>query len=89
MSGPLWGVLGLLGNVFAAVLFVVVRSFLCRKCPACGRWQNQEAAYCSTCGSTMGRKCPDCGTGCSADARFCFACGAKLDGAGAKGGEKC
>lgn len=28
MSGPLWGVLGLCGNVFAAALFTVVRSFL-------------------------------------------------------------
>lgn len=36
MSGPLWGVLGLVGNVFAVVLFVIVRSFLRRKCPACG-----------------------------------------------------
>lgn len=89
MSGPLWGVLGLLGNVFAAVLFVIVRSFLRRKCPACGRWQNREAIYCSACGSAMGRKCPDCGAGCPADARFCSACGAKLEGAGAKGGEKC
>lgn len=89
MSGPLWGVLGLMGNVFAAVLFVIVRSFLRRKCPVCGRWQNREAAYCSACGGAMGRKCPDCGAGCAADARFCSACGVKLEIAGAKGGEKC
>ena len=50
MSGLLWSVLELMGNVFAAVLFVIVRSFLRRKCPACG---------------------------------------AKLESAGAKGGEKC
>lgn len=89
MGGPLWGVLGLVGNVFAVVLFVIVRSFLRRKCPACGRWQNREAAYCSTCGSTMGRKCPDCGTNCPTDTRFCSACGARLEDAGANGGEKC
>ena len=28
MSGPLWAVLGLCGNVFAAALFAIVRSFL-------------------------------------------------------------
>lgn len=89
MSGPLWGVLGLMGNVFAAVLFVLVRSFLRRKCPAYGRWQIREGAYCAACGGAMGRKCPVCGAGCPTDVRFCSACGAKLEGAGAKGGEKC
>lgn len=86
MSGPLWGVLGLMGNVFAAVLFVIVRSFLRRKCPTCGRWQNREAAYCSACGNALSRNCPKCGAGCPADARFCSACGVKLETAGAKRG---
>lgn len=89
MSGPLWGVLGLLGNVFAAVLFVIVRSFLRKKCPVCGRWQNREAAYCPDCGSAMGRKCPDCGADCSANSQFCSTCGVKLGNPGAKGGEEC
>lgn len=89
MSGSLWGVLGPLGNVFAVVFFVIVRSFLGRRCPACGRWQNREATYCSACGNAMGRKCPDCGAGCPTDARFCSACGARLEDVGAKGGEKC
>lgn len=89
MSGPLWGVLGLLGNVFAAVLFVVLRGFLRKKCPACGRWQDKKAAYCTTCGNALSRSCQECGTGCPADDRFCSACGVKLEIAGAKGGEKC
>lgn len=50
MSGPLWGVLGLVGNVFAVVLFVIVRSFLRRKCPACG-------AKLEDAGANDGEKC--------------------------------
>lgn len=89
MSGPLWGVLGLLGNMFAVVLFVLVRSFCRRRCPACGSWQEKEAAYCTACGSSMNRKCPACGVDCPADSCFCPACGAKLEGDEAKGGETC
>lgn len=89
MSGPLWGVLGLWGNVFAAVLFIILRSFLRKKCPACGRWQDKRAAYCTACGNALSWSCPECGTGCPADGRFCSACGGKLEIAGAEGGGKC
>lgn len=89
MSGPLWGVLGLCGHVFAAALFAIVRSFLRKKCSACGSWQDRKGAYCAACGSAMGRKCPDCGADCPANSRFCSACGVKLENAGAKGGANC
>lgn len=89
MSGPLWGALGLCGNVFAAALFTIVRSFLRKKCPACGKWQDKKAAYCVACGNVLSRSCPECGAGCPADDRFCSACGVKLGIGGAQGGEKC
>ena len=89
MSGPLWGVLGLCGNVFAAALFAIVRSFLRKKCPACGSWQDRSGAYCTVCGGAMSRKCPDCGADCPVNSQFCAACGMKLEKAGAKGGGKC
>lgn len=89
MSGLLWGVLGLWGNVFAAVLFIILRGFLRKKCPACGRWQDKRAAYCTACGNALSRSCPECGTGCPADDRFCSACGGKLEIARAEGGGKC
>lgn len=50
MSGPLWGVLGLMGNVFAAILFAIHRSFLRKKCPDCGAGCAADARFCSTCG---------------------------------------
>lgn len=89
MSGPLWAVLGLCGNVFAAALFTIVRSFLRKKCSACGSWQDRQRTYCAACGSAMNRKCPDCGADCPTDSQFCSACGVKLENAGAKGEEKC
>ena len=89
MSGPLWGVLGLCGNVFAAVLFVIVRSFLKKKWPACRRWQAKKTAYCAACGSAMSQKCPNCGVHCPVDSRFCPVCGVKLEDAGSQGGETC
>ena len=89
MSGPLWAVLGLCGNVFAAALFAIVRSFLRKKCSACGSWQDRQSAHCAACGSAMSRKCPDCGADCPTNSQFCSACGVKLENVGAKGGEKC
>lgn len=87
MSGPLWGVLGLLSNVFAAALFLLVRRSRRRKCPSCGRWQDRETAYCSVCGSAMDRQCPDCGAHCPMDSRFCPACGMKLEADELEGSE--
>lgn len=75
MNGPLWGVLGLLGNVFAAALFTIVRSFLRKKCPACTAWQDKTATYCVACGSALREKCLNCGAECPVDARFCPVCG--------------
>lgn len=87
MSGPLWGVLGLCGNVFAAALFAIVRSFIRKKCPSCERFQDKKAAYCTACGSAMSRKCPECGVDCPVYAQFCPSCGAKQEIAEAKDGE--
>lgn len=87
MNGPLWGVLELLGNVFAAAPFAIVRGFLRRKCPACVAWQDRTAAYCTVCGGAMRWKCQDCGAECPADARFCRDCGAERKGT--KGGTEC
>lgn len=89
MSGPLWGVLGLWINVLAAVLFIILRGFFREKCPACGRWQDKKADYCTACGNALSRRCPACGASCPADDRFCSACGVELVIAEAKGGGNC
>ena len=89
MSASLWGVLGLCGNLFAAALFVVARSFLRKKCTACGSWQDKKTAYCTACGGAMNLKCPNCAADCPANSQFCPACGVKLEIEKARGGEQC
>ena len=51
-----------------------------RTCPACGPRPEPDAAYCSTCGSTLpaAATCSHCGTALSADSRFCEGCGSRV-----------
>lgn len=78
MNGLLWGCLVLIGNLPVGVLFFLTRSFLRRKCPACGLWQ-PKGTYCRACGSAMVRPCPDCGQACALGDHYCSACGARLE----------
>lgn len=78
MHGALWGLLGLGGNLFAAALFLVVRSLLRSRCPDCGVWQ-KHAAYCRDCGAEMEATCKNCGAKCEKQDSFCPVCGGKLD----------
>lgn len=80
MNGMLWAVLGLCGNLFSAALFLVLRGFIRKKCPACSRWQKKGSDYCSACGQKFCTVCPSCGTGSSRENRYCPSCGAKLSG---------
>lgn len=75
MHGILWFLLGLGGNVGAAVLFLLVRSLIRKKCEACGSYQSVKAQYCTKCGAALSAKCPQCGEACGKDDRFCHNCG--------------
>ena len=77
MNGLLWALLGLGGNVFAAVLFLLVRSFAREKCPSCGRWQ-KKGSFCRACGAKMKKACSACGAECEANDVFCASCGSSL-----------
>jgi len=77
MHGLLWGLLALGGNVFAAVLFFLVRSFSRRKCAGCGTWQ-RKGSFCRNCGHKLILVCPGCGGKCAVEDRFCGSCGASL-----------
>lgn len=79
MNGMLWLILGLAGNVYAAVLFVVIRSFIRKKCPSCGHYQPAKMHWCTKCGTAMKKKCPKCGADCGIDEAFCHACGNKME----------
>lgn len=77
--GILWLMLALASNLFAAVLFILLRSFLTSKCGACGTWQDKKRKYCTVCGAAMHRTCPGCGTECKSGDSYCHGCGKKLD----------
>lgn len=78
MNGLFWLAAGLAGNVFAAILFLLVRSFIRVRCPSCGSYQQIKTRYCSKCGGALHTTCADCGTSCDAGDIFCNACGKEL-----------
>lgn len=75
MHGFLWFLLGLGGNVGAAVLFLLVRSLIRKKCETCGSYQPVKAKHCTKCGAALSVTCPQCGAVCGKDDRFCHNCG--------------
>ena len=75
MNGLLWLLLGLCGNVIAALAFVIIRSYIRQKCPECGSWQAAGRWYCTQCGAETGKSCPECGDLCGIDDKFCSRCG--------------
>lgn len=78
MDGLLWLIAGLIGNVFAAVIFLIFRNFTRIKCPSCGHFQQVKTQFCAKCGSALHKICVNCGASCGADDEFCHTCGKKL-----------
>lgn len=75
-----WPLAGLVGNLCAVVVFLVVRSVTRQKCPSCGRWQKKGAPYCANCGATQQGVCPNCGANVNRSDQYCPTCGKKLWG---------
>lgn len=75
MNGLLWFLLGLCGNLFAAVFFSLVRSFLRKKCSSCGHYSSKTAKYCMECGAALIEQCTKCGEPVCANDKFCPSCG--------------
>lgn len=78
MNGLLWLAAGLIGNVCAAVAFLLIRSFIRIKCPSCGAALPKKNEHCPRCGKAIREKCENCGEICAAGDQFCRACGKKL-----------
>ena len=76
MPELLWAALGFFFNIFAVIVFLVVRS-LQPVCPKCGVRQ-KEAEYCRACGAAMKSKCPGCGAMADARDGYCAHCGKAL-----------
>lgn len=79
MHGFLWFLLGLGGNVGAAILFLLVRSLIRKKCEDCGSYQPVKAQFCAKCGAALSVQCPHCGSAGEKDDQFCHSCGRSFD----------
>ena len=77
MNALLWPLLGLFWSLWGLLLFLVARSFVRRRCGACGTWQ-RKAPFCRTCGAKFHVTCPFCGTDCSPGDQYCSHCGTAL-----------
>lgn len=73
MNATLWGVMGIIGSIVAALVFIIIRSFRAC-CPICGRRQ-KSAAFCRFCGASMNEKCKERGLNIPKDSAFCPHCG--------------
>jgi len=56
----LWGILVLLGNVAALIVYLIVRPADCR-CPACGANVKRGYLVCPMCAEPLRARCPGCG----------------------------
>lgn len=94
MSGLLWLLLVLVGNVVGLLIYAIVRSdtALGRRngtaggsaagagpCPGCGAPLTTGFAYCPRCGKSLKKGCPACGKPVEEGWKACPACGAGLD----------
>ena len=75
----MWGLLTLIGNVVAWLVYMLVRSRgVGSRCPRCGTALRSDFAYCPACGTQAHRACPACGRAAADAWRICPYCGAAL-----------
>jgi RNA polymerase subunit RPABC4/transcription elongation factor Spt4 len=93
MSGILWLLLVLIGNVIGLLIYAIVRSetpvrrraesaggsAAPAKCPGCGNSVATGHAFCPHCGKNLKRTCPACGKTVEGDWKVCPSCGAGID----------
>jgi RNA polymerase subunit RPABC4/transcription elongation factor Spt4 len=89
MSGILWLLLVLIGNVIGLLIYAIVRSETPvrraggaagpEKCPGCGNSVATGHAFCPHCGKNLKRTCPACGKTVEGDWKVCPSCGAGID----------
>lgn len=94
MSGVLWLLLVLIGNVIGLLIYAIVRSetpvkrreaggagaACCPdKCPGCGNTLGKDYAFCPYCGKGLKPACPACGKTVEPSWKACPACGATVD----------
>ena len=92
MSGILWLLLVLIGNVIGLLIYAIVRSETPVKrpatggvccppaaCPACGKPLAPGYTFCPYCGKGLKKTCPACGQPVEDGWKACPACGTNID----------
>ncbi len=93
MSGILWLLLVLIGNVIGLLIYAIVRSETPvkrpaegpggstgpEKCPGCGNPVSPGHSFCPYCGKNLKPTCPACGKTVEGNWKVCPTCGAGLD----------
>ena len=75
----MWGLLTLIGNVVAWLVYMLVRSRgVGSRCPRCGTALRMGFAYCPACGAQVRRSCPACGHAAEDAWKVCPYCGGEL-----------
>lgn len=86
MSGLLWALLVLVGNVIGLIIYLIVRNEQggrlkappAEKCPACGNQVGAGFAYCPGCGASLKPVCPGCRRPVDRNWKVCPDCGTGL-----------
>lgn len=81
MSGGLWGILALIGNVVTLLIYLIVRPDR-RACPRCGYMLKKAYVACPACALPLKASCPHCGKVLEPEWIACPACGERLKGGG-------
>lgn len=77
----LWGVLTLIGNGIAWIVYLMVRpgGRSMAACPGCGTTPKPSYAFCPVCGHALLSRCKSCGKPLEDAFHFCTGCGAHAD----------
>jgi hypothetical protein len=87
MSGLLWALLVLIGNIVGLIIYLIVRSETAarpreastEKCPGCGTDVARGFAFCPNCGTSLKPVCPGCKKPVDRSWKVCPNCGTSLD----------
>jgi hypothetical protein len=87
MSGILWALLVLVGNIVGLIIYLIVRSETMgrpreastEKCPGCGTGIARGFTYCPHCGASLKPVCPGCQKPVDRAWKVCPNCGTSLD----------
>jgi hypothetical protein len=89
MSGVLWALFVLVGNIIGLLIYLIVRNdslparqteqIVADPCPNCEKKVQQDFEFCPNCGTKLRITCPSCGKPTTAGWKVCPYCEAKLD----------